>query len=223
MFGIELNALKSLEYLRERFPRKFIQNYNLDTIDKSVENNILLFAEVYNKYDPNLSLIDNEVKMALYFMKISNHYSHVNISNLMRRSNNNVFEIYDFEFNQLYRSASFMMFETYDIVELMTNSNFMLYDREPVYAPSIQNKIAECVEHEKLVKFDIPKHPVWEKYGDANLNYFWEMDLGYCCPIYKRSINSDKEEMSGVFISHTTEQIFKPIHNKLQLTEDVSL
>ena len=117
----------------------------------------------------------------------------------------NVFEIYDFNLAQLYRSASFLRFRTYPLVTLMTKSNFELYAREAEYLPAISAQVEDFKKTLEPFHFNVPTHKVWEQFGERNMSHHWRMKLNFCAPVF----NAQSGEATGFLVTHHTEQVFR--------------
>ncbi len=200
------NQIKTqLEFLNHLFPQsKPLALHEVGEVLPGFEARVNLYAELYARHDSSLSMIENEISLLRHFMGSANLTAKFDLFEAMRRSDDNVFEIYRFDYSQLYRSYTFMKFKTYSIIELMNFSNFDLYEREHRFSEMIQQEIGRAVESDSLIKFKVPAHKVWEKHNCELPDCHWIMKLGHCCPIYDLDLN----QMIGIFVSHNTRQVF---------------
>ena len=116
----------------------------------------------------------------------------------------NVYEIYDFNLAQLYRSASFLRFKTYPLVTLMTKGNFELYGGETEYLPSIAADVEFLKQDPRPFHFNHPRHRVWERFGERKTGHHWRMKLGLCAPVFSPYVVGP----SAFLVTHKTEQVF---------------
>ena len=116
----------------------------------------------------------------------------------------NVFELYDFAYAQVYRSASFLSFKTFSLIVLMLKSNFELYDRDAEYIPLIQAQTERFIANDRPALYQVPAHRVWERTLKRQADYYWDMKLGHFAPVYSRRHGRS----NYFFVSHRTRQIF---------------
>lgn len=172
---------------------------------EELRNQIDLYHKVYANVPPLTSPIDKERFMLLTYLELTGMDIASDVIRQAFNGRDNVFEIYDFNFNQLYRSLSFLSFKTYPLVTLMARSNFVLYERENDYVPELQKQLKEFLTELTPRQLNIPAHKVWEALDEGNKSYHWLMKLGMVAPV--RSLASG--EVTCFFITHRTEQVFK--------------
>jgi len=221
-----MQLAKETEYLisrlNEKFPRAHrISKRTISAPTPEILQNLKRLERAQCLFNHKKPIIDAEIDMALYYLTDSGFYSKYDIAEILKTSGHYVFEIYDLDYNQIYRSFSFLRFDTYDIADLMSFSNFVLYDREDYLLPFVQKTTNEAIEKEKLVEFQVPKHIVWENYGPVNHNYYWEMKLGRAFPIYKQC-DGHQDKVAGVFVTHNTKQVFDRVPAHLLQPQNVS-
>lgn len=163
------------------------------------------FFRIYSSVAPNLSGKEREFFMLNEYLKIANLSMSDEVMDEIAKRDDNIIEIYGFDYAQLFRSASFLKFRTYTLATLMTKSNFELYEREDEHVPAIQAQIGEALQHRKLIKFDVPAHKVWEKAEGARTDYHWMMKLGICAPV----MATGSSEPTAFVVTHNTIQVFK--------------
>ena len=171
---------------------------------ESIQTQIEEYFEIFGAYDPAISQISNEKRIFNEYLRRGGLKVDPKVINEAFHGDDNVFEIYDVNHNQVYRSISFMLFTTYPLFTLMTKSNFELYAREDGYAEQIQSEILSCVENLRKIHFTVPAHKVWEIYEMDTPSCYWRMKLGICAPV----LNEKTGALEGVLISHNTRQVF---------------